>query len=308
MDDLTPVPQEEPTAKVEEDTNGAMEIDEARQQTPTQPTFEAETRPTKPKEESEVEELVNFPSVPGSEAGDQEMDGATLIKEEEVEKEETIEEPVKDKEEAGEEDEEEEEEEEEEEDAPVSARLRRPKKDPASKEKLESDTTSPKTRKGHKKGEPCCICVYCGIYSLSGAPSQASPVSPRATRGRRATDAQRPVTPVTTAADEADGEGEQVEDKSESIQGAAEDGASVDDSTQQTETKSTRTTRACKLIFGTSSLSKYSEFFTAKRKAAEMDLDGPVEATRSKRKASEKAATAEQEEPREFSISHSYHI
>jgi hypothetical protein len=247
MDDLTPVPQEEPTAKVEEDSNGAMEIDEARQQTPTQPTFEAETRPTKPKEESEVEELVNFPSIPGSEAGDQEMDGAALIKEEEVEKEEdTIEETVKDKEEAGEEDEEEEEEEEE--DAPVSARLRRPKKDPASKERMESDTTSPKTRKGHKKGEPCCLCVYFGIYSLSGAPSHTSPVSPRATRGRRATDAQRPATPVAIAADEVDGEGEQVEDKSESIQGAAEDGASVDDSTQHTETKSTRTTRACKPI------------------------------------------------------------
>ena len=39
-----------------------------------------------------------------------------------------------------------------------------------------------------------------------------------------------------------------------------------------------------------------------------MDQDSPVEATRSKRKASEKAATAEQEEPRQFSICHSYRI
>jgi len=141
--------------------------------------------------------------------------------------------------------------------------LRRPKKDSALKEKLETETTSPKTRKGHKKG----------------ALSQVSPISPRATRGRRGTDAQRPATPGTTAADEADGEGEQVEVKSDSFQGPAEDDVSVADSTQQTETRSTRTTRA------------------SKRKAVEIDQDSPIETTRSKRKASEKAPTAEQEEP-----------
>ncbi len=96
--------------------------------------------------------------------------------------------------------------------------------------------------------------LYRVIYSLSGAPSQVSPVSPRATRGRRGTDAQRPVTPVTATADEADGEGEQVEIKSDGVQGVAEDDASVAESKQQTDTKSTRTTRACKLILGTSSL------------------------------------------------------
>jgi len=49
------------------------------------------------------------------------------------------------------------------------------------------------------------------------------------------------------------------------------------------------------------SLPGSSEFSTAKRKAAEMDPESPVENTRSKRKAGEKAPTAEQEEPRQFS-------
>ena len=39
-----------------------------------------------------------------------------------------------------------------------------------------------------------------------------------------------------------------------------------------------------------------------------MDQDSSVEATRSKRKGSEKAATAEQEEPRKVSICHYYRI
>jgi hypothetical protein len=241
VEDLTPIPLEESKAEVEGGTSDAMEVDGSRQQTPTQPTFEAETRPTKPKEESEVEELVNFSSAPGSDTGDQEMDDATVVKEEELEKGDIVEESVKDKEE-------------EEEDAPVSTRLRRSKKDGAPKEKVETETTSLKTRKGHKKGEPCCLSVYHGVYSLSGAPSQASPISPRTTRSRPGTDAQRPATPVTIAADEADGEGEQVEINSESVQGAAEDDASVADSTQQTETRSTRTTRACKLVLRTSVL------------------------------------------------------
>jgi hypothetical protein len=147
MEDLTPSPQKEPKGEAEDD---AMEIDETRQQTPTQPTLEAETPPTKPEEESEVEELVNFPSAGGSEAGDQEMEDATLIREEETEKEGTAEEAAKDKEEK------------EEEDAPVATRLRRPKP----KEKVEIEVTSPKTRKGHKKGERCHFSVYRGIYSL----------------------------------------------------------------------------------------------------------------------------------------------
>jgi len=235
MEDLTPIPQEESKAEAEDDTNNSMDVDEHRQETPTQPTLETDARPTKPKEESEVEELVNFPGSPSSEAGDQEMDDTTVIKGEDVEKEDIVEETAKDKE--GE----------EEEDAPVSTRLRRPKRDSAPKEKLETETTSPKTRKGHKKGGGCRLSVYRGIYPLSGALSQVSPVSPRATRGRRGTDAQRPATPVTTAADEADGEGEQVEVKSDSFQGAAEDDVSVAGSTQQTETRSTRTTRACRL-------------------------------------------------------------
>lgn len=242
VDDLTPIPQEEPKAEAEDDTNNAMDVDERQQETPTQPISEAETRPTKPKEESEVEELV-FPGSPSSEAGDQEMDDTTVIKGEDVEKEDIVEEAAKDKE--GEE--------EEEEEVPVSRRLRRPKKDSALKEKLDTETTSPKTRKGHKKGERCRLSIYRGIYSLLGALSQVSPVSPRATRGRRGTDAQRPATPVTTAADEADGEGEQVDAKSDGFQGAAEDDVSVADSAQQTETRSTRTTRACKLRYMTSS-------------------------------------------------------
>lgn len=218
-----------------------MEIDGSRQATPTQPSYQVETRPTKPKEESEVEELVNFPSAPGSETGDQEMNDAIVIKEDGMEKGDNVEESGQDKE--G-----------EEEDAPVSTRLRRSKKDSAPKEKVETENISPKTRKGHKKGEPCHLFVYRVIYSLSGAPSQASPVSPRATRGRRGTDAQRTATPVTATADEADGEGEQAEVKSEGAQGGAEDDASIAESNQQTDTKSTRTTRACKLILGTSSL------------------------------------------------------
>ena len=217
-----------------------MEVDGSQQGTPTQTSFQVETRPTKPKEESEVEELVNFPSAPVSETGDQEMNDATVIKEGEGEKGDTVEESVQEKE--G-----------EEEDAPVSTRLRRSKKDSVPKEKVDTETTSPKTRKGHKKGEPCQLSVYRVIYFLSGAPSQASPVSPRTTRGRRGTDAQRPATPVTAATDEADGEGEQVDVKSEGVQGVAEDDASVADSNQQTDTKSTRTTRACKLKLGTSS-------------------------------------------------------
>ena len=241
MDEPTPIPQQEPKVEVDGDTSNAMDVDEPRQETPTQTTFEAETGPAKPKEESEVEKLV-FPGSPGSEAGDQEMDDTTVIKGEDVDKGDIVEEAAKDKEEEGEED------------APVSTRLRRPKKDSAPKEKLETDTTSPKTRKGHKKGERCRLSVYCGIYSLLGALSQVSPISPRATRGRRGTDAQRPATPATTAADEADGEGEQVEVKSDSFQGAAEDDVSVADSTQQTETRSTRTTRACTLRNMTSSL------------------------------------------------------
>ena len=51
---------------------------------------------------------------------------------------------------------------------------------------------------------------------------------------------------MTVATDEADGEGEPADTKSDSIQGPAEDDASVADSTQQTETRATRTTRACK--------------------------------------------------------------
>lgn len=39
-----------------------------------------------------------------------------------------------------------------------------------------------------------------------------------------------------------------------------------------------------------------------------MDQDSPVEAVRPKRKGSEKAATAEQEEPRKFLIYHGYRI
>ena len=236
MEELTPVPQEGSKAGAEDGTNDVMEVDGSRQETPTQPTFQVETRPTKPKEESEVEELVKFPSTPGSEAGDQEMNDATTSKEDEG-KEDIVEESVKDKE--G-----------DEEDAPVSTRLRRSKKDSVPKEKVETETTSPKARKGHRKGEPCRLSVYPVIYPFLGAPSQASPVSSRATRGRRGTDAQRPATPVTTAADEADGEGEQADITSESVQGAAEDDASVADSTQQTETKSTRTTRACESISG----------------------------------------------------------
>jgi len=115
-----------------------MEVDESRQETPTQPTFQVETRPPKPKEESEVEDLVNFSSAPGSEGGDQDMKDATMIKAEEGEKGDIVEESVKDKE--G-----------EVEDAPVSTRLRRSKKDCA---KVETENISPKTRKGHKKGEP----------------------------------------------------------------------------------------------------------------------------------------------------------
>lgn len=118
-----------------------MEVDGSQQGTPTQSSFQVETRPTKPKEESEVEELVNFPSAPGSETGDQEMNDAAVVKEKEGEKGDTVEESVQDKE--GE----------EEEDAPVSTRLRRSKKDGAPKERVETETTSPKTRKGHKKGE-----------------------------------------------------------------------------------------------------------------------------------------------------------
>ena len=143
MEDLTPIPQKEPNEEAEDGTSGPMEIDESRQQTPTQPTFDGETRPTKP-EESEVEELVKIPSAPVSEAGDQEMGDTAVIKEEEGEKGEIVDGSVKDKEE---------DEEDEEEDAPVSTRLRRPKKDCAPKEKVEAETTSPKTRKGHKKGE-----------------------------------------------------------------------------------------------------------------------------------------------------------
>jgi hypothetical protein len=113
---------------------------------------------------------------------------------------------------------------------------------------------------------------------------------------------------VTAAADEADGEEEQIGTKADSAQGAAEDDGSIADSTQQTETRSTRITRACKLLPRAPSLSRYLEPFTAKRKATEMDPDSPVEPTRSKRKAGEKAATAEQEEPRMFLIYSSHRI
>ena len=151
---MTPVTQEESKAEAEDDANDAMEVDGSQQGTPTQSSFQVETRPAKPKEESEVEELVNFPSAPGSDAGDQEMNDAAVVKEVEGEKGDIIEESVQDKE--GE----------EEEDAPVSTRLRRSKKDSAPKEKVETETTSPKTRKGHKKGEPCQLSVYRVIYSL----------------------------------------------------------------------------------------------------------------------------------------------
>ena len=136
--------------------------------------------------------------------------------------------------------------------------------------------------------------TYVVAFILLGAPSQTSPVSARATRGRRGTDAQRPATPVTTTADESDREGEQTVIKAE------EDNASIADSTQQTEIRSTRATRASKLIPIASSLSGYSQPSIDKRKTAEMDQDSPVETTRSKRKAGEKTATAEQEEPRRF--------
>jgi len=153
MDDLTPVPQEEPKAEAEDGTTDSMEVDGPQQKTPTRPTFE--TRPTKPKEETEVEELVKLLSTPGSEAGDQEMDGSTVIKEEEGEREDTVEDAVKDKEE------------EEEEQVPVSKRLRRSKKDFAQKEKVETEITPPKARKGHKKGGRCHLSVYRSIYPLS---------------------------------------------------------------------------------------------------------------------------------------------
>jgi len=89
-------------------------------------------------QESEVEELVNFASFPSPEAGDQEMDDTIMIKGEGVEKVDIIDE-----------------------DAPVSTRLRRPKKNSAPKEKLEIETTPPRaTRKVSVVAFPYLVVLF----------------------------------------------------------------------------------------------------------------------------------------------------